>query len=149
MTNLSNTFLAAALGLLPLLAPLPALAENRPLTMEAYCDLAKRLYALSELELQERVTAAEQLRGDKQAVIERFERIRQNYQPPRGKLYTDFETGSGAFGQYSHENRDAIAAYLEERPALRNEIEALKDRIQALADRVEAILSAANAGGAQ
>ena len=78
---------------------------------------------------------------------ERFEKIRQQYQSVRSKLYSVFETNSAAYGVFSHENRDSVTQYLEENQSLRNEIEGLKDRIKALADRIESLLSSEGSGG--
>lgn len=147
MLTLKTTYLGPIIAAILLLtAPSLAAAADRPLTMDAYCELTKRLYQLSELELKDRVAAAEEARGDKKRVQERFEAIRQQYQSIRGKLYVNFETNSGAFGQFSHENRDSVAAHLEENPALRNEIEGLKNQIKALADRIESLLSQVSGG---
>lgn len=145
--TLKTIVLGPILGAVLLLtAPGLAAADDRPLTMDAYCELTKRLYQLSELELKDRVAVAEELRGDKKRVQERFEALRQQYQGVRTKLYTNFETNSAAFGQFSHENRDSVAAHLEDHPTLRDEIEGLKNQIKALADRIESLLSQASGG---
>lgn len=147
MMTLKTIVLGPILGsVLLLTAPGLAVADDRPLTMDAYCELTKRLYQLSELELKDRLAVAEELRDDKKRVQERFESLRQQYQSVRAKLYANFETSSAAFGQFAHENRDSVAAHLEENPTLRNEIEGLKSHVRALADRIESSLSRASGG---
>ena len=117
-----------------------ASAAEQPLTLESYCEITKRLYGLSELELKDRIAAAEGLRGDKKKVMDRFDKIRTGYQGHRNKLYSNFETNSSAFAKFAGDHRESIEQYLEENPSLQGEINSLKDRIQGLADRVEALL---------
>lgn len=131
----------AVLTTLLLFGSLASMAQDdRPLTMEAYCDLSKRLYALSELELKDRLAIAEQIPNDRKELMARFETTRARYQSLRFKLYSLFETSSGAFAAFSQQNREEFEQYLEQHASDRSEVERLKGAIQALADRIEAKL---------
>jgi hypothetical protein len=145
-TQLQSLMAAASLLLLLPLTP-PARADETPLTMDSYCELLRRVYALSEIEWKDRIVAAEQLRGDRTQLIERLGRITSEYRGHRAKLFQAFGTESGTFGKYANDNKESIQQHLEESPSLRNEIDGLRDCVQGLVDRFEALMASERNGG--
>jgi hypothetical protein len=144
MTHGIHRYLAVLAGLFCVLQ-----AAEKPLSVDTYCELSKRLYALSELEWKERVAAAEQIPNDKPQLIERLGRVSAQYQGHRAKLFAAFETSSSVFGKFGSQNRDAVEQYLESQPSVKAGIRDLRDRVQALIDRFESLMAAAQKGGAK
>ncbi len=140
-------FFLKLIAILPLLAADVAFARSEQrISMESYCEISKRLYALSELELKARLATADQIPQDKKEVMARFDKLRTEYQGYRNKVYALFETSSGAFAAFARDNRDSIENYLEDHAAERTEIERWKSTIRALSDRIESRLAPANRG---
>ncbi len=138
-------FFLKLIAIMPLLIANARSAQSeQPINMESYCEISKRLYALSELELKARLATADQIPQDKKELMTRFDKLRTEYQGYRNKIYAIFETSSGAFAAFARDNRDGIEQYLEDHAAERSEIERWKSKIQALADRIESRLAPAD-----
>jgi hypothetical protein len=129
------------------LARLPAAAEDTSFTVENYWQLTKLRLELSAIEWQERITSAEQAKGDRKMLISRSDAIRKQYAGYHRQLHSKFGTTPRDYLHFATDHARELEPYLEEHPDMKREIEDVRQKVLGLMQRFDSLAEPALNGG--
>jgi len=120
-------------------ARLLAAAEDTSFTVEDYWQLTKARLKLSAVEWQERITSAEQAKGDRKMLISRSDALKKQYAGYHRQLHSKLSTSPQAYLHFATDHAREIESYLEEHADVKREIEDLRQKVLGLMQRFDAI----------
>jgi len=125
--------------LIGLFSATAATAAN--LTLEDYWQLTKLRLELAAVEWQERITVAEQAKGDRKVFMARSEAITKQYAGHQRSLHLKFGATPLEYLHFETDHAREIDSYLqsEEGAGVKREIERLRGKIQGLMQRFDGL----------
>jgi uncharacterized protein YhaN len=112
------------------------------LTADAYWQLTKARLELTAHEWQERITSAEQAKGDRQMLIARSAAITKQYRGYERQLHEQAGISQQDFLQFASSHSREIESYLEENQDVKRDLEALRLTIRSLMDQFDSLTQA-------
>jgi hypothetical protein len=106
-----------------------------------YWQLNKARLELAAMEWQERITAAEQARGDRKVLLARSTAITKQFAEAHRSLHAKFGTNPQAYLHFATDHAKEVQSYLEDEQHVdvKRELEQLRENVQTLMQRFDSV----------
>ena len=118
------------------------LAGESALTIQDYCEASLRIAQLTELQWQDRVSAARGHQGPSAALDQKLQLVDSRYEDLRSRMYSHYGTTSQDYLRFGASHQAAIRQYLAVTPEIDNPLRDVNDRVASRRAEMETIMSA-------
>ncbi len=115
-----------------------AIAE---ISIGSYCDLSVASLQQQIQQTQDLISIIDQYKNDPSTLNQQLEAKRAEFDQAKDELYSSYGTTAEEFVTYMGKNGDAVKAYLEAHPDIKQQIDDLSAQLQSLMEQEEALMA--------